>query len=148
MKPLRAFLQRHGKIALDTSVFIYQLEANPRYVDLTDATFAWIEQPNHAGIASTITMTELLVPAYRESDESRVDTLYGLLSRYEHIAWIPPDLEIADVAARIRATYRMTTPYAIHAATAIRAKATGLVTNDPIFSRVPGFETLVIERLL
>ena len=93
-------------------------------------------------------MTELLVPAYRESDESRVDALYVLLSRYENLDWIAPDLEIADLAARIRAVHRMRTPDALRAATAIQAKATGLVTNDPVFARVAGFETLVIESLL
>ena len=56
---LQAFLRRHRRIALDTSVFIYQLEANPRYVDLSDRIFIWIwlGQPNHTGITSTITMT-------------------------------------------------------------------------------------------
>jgi len=41
---LRTLLRRHQRITLDTSVFIYQLEANPRYVQLTDATFEWVEQ--------------------------------------------------------------------------------------------------------
>ena len=58
---LRGFLRRHVRIALDTSVFIYQLEANPRYIHLTDSIFAWVEQPHHAATTSTITMTELLV---------------------------------------------------------------------------------------
>jgi len=40
--PLRAFLRRHRRIALDTSVFIYQLEANARYLALTDHIFTWI----------------------------------------------------------------------------------------------------------
>jgi hypothetical protein len=34
---LRAFLRHHRRIALDTSVFIYQLDANPRYVCLAGA---------------------------------------------------------------------------------------------------------------
>lgn len=148
MTPLRAFLRRHRRIALDTSVFIYQLEANLRYVDLTDLIFSWLEQYGHAAVTSTITMTELLVPAYRESDESRVDALYALLSRYENLSWMAPDLEVADMAARVRAHHRMRTPDALHAATAIRAHATGLVTNDPIFTRVAAFETMVLESLL
>jgi hypothetical protein len=40
---LRSFLRRHRRIAVDTSVFIYQLEAHSRYVDLTDPVFAWLE---------------------------------------------------------------------------------------------------------
>jgi len=145
---LRAFLRRHRRIALDTSVFIYQLEANPRYVGLSDGVFAWLEQPGHTAVTSTITMTELLVQPYRDSQEQRVDEFYALLSTYPNLEWISPNLEIADLAARIRAAHRLRTPDALQAATAIHAKATALVTNDPVFERLDAFETLALDRLL
>jgi predicted nucleic acid-binding protein len=145
---LRAFLRRHRRIALDTSVFIYQLEANPRYVPLTDPIFAWLERPDHRAVTSTITMTELLVQPYRDSGEHQVDEFYALLATYSNLDWIPPGLEVADIAARIRATHRLRTPDALQAATAIRAQATGLVTNDPVFERVGAFQTLVLDYLL
>ena len=43
MTRLRAYLRRHRRIGLDTSLFIYQLEGNARYLVLTDPVFAWIE---------------------------------------------------------------------------------------------------------
>ncbi|OFW44686.1 MAG: hypothetical protein A3J28_16605 [Acidobacteria bacterium RIFCSPLOWO2_12_FULL_60_22] len=100
---LRTFLRRHRRIALDTSIFIYQLEANARYLALTDHIFSWLERPVNKAVTSTITMTELLVQPYRDSDEQRVDEFYGLLSTYPNLDWIAPNLEIADLAARIRA---------------------------------------------
>jgi uncharacterized protein len=145
---LGSFLRRHGRIALDTSIFIYQLEANPRYVVLTDRIFAWLEQRDHAAVTSTITMTELLVQPYRDSSEQRVDEFYGLLSTYPNLGWIAPGLEVADIAARIRAAHRLRTPDAVQAACAIQARATGFVTNDPVFERVKAFETLELDRLL
>jgi predicted nucleic acid-binding protein len=145
---LRAFLRRHRRIAIDTSIFIYELEPNPRYVDLADRVFAWIEQPGHSAVTSTITMTELLVRPYRESDEERVNLFYGLLTRYPNLEWIAPDLEVADMAARLRARHRLPTPDALEAATAARSQATGFVTNDPIFQRVEAFETLLFDALL
>jgi predicted nucleic acid-binding protein len=145
---LRAFLRHHGRIALDTSVFIYQLEANPQYLALTDRIFSWIEQPGSKAITSTITMTELLVQPYRDLDEQRVDEFYGLLYTYPNLDWIAPSLEIADFAARIRALYRLRTPDALKAATAASAKATGLITNDQVFQRVEEFETLVLHHVL
>lgn len=145
---LRAFLRRHHLIALDTSVFIYQLEANARYLPLTDHIFIWLERPDSKAVSSTITMTELLVQPYRDSDEQRVDEFYGLLSTYPNLAWIAPSLEIADVAARFRALHRLRTPDALQAATAETSGATGLITNDAVFERVKTFETLVLERLL
>lgn len=145
---LRTFLQRHTRIALDTSVFIYQLESNPRYAPLTDTIFQWLERPEHGAVTSTITMTELLVQPYRDSRQELVDEFYALLATYPNLDWIAPNLEIADIAARIRATHRLRTPDALQAATAIHARATGLVTNDPVFSRVETFETMVLDQLL
>lgn len=145
---LRGFLRRHQRIAFDTSVFIYQLEANARYIDLTDHVFTWLERPNHAAVTSTITMAELLVQPYRVADDQQVDEFYALLSTYPNLDWIAPSLPIADRAARIRAAHRLRMPDALQAATAIESQATGLVTNDSVFERVREFETLVLHRLL
>ena len=148
LRRLRAFLHRHSRIALDTSIFIYQLEANPRYTLLTDRVFAWLEQPDHTAVTSTITMTELLVQPYRVSNEHQVDEFYALLSTYPNLDWIAPDLAIADHAARLRAEHGLRTPDALQAATAFQSQATGLITNDSFFERVKDFETMVLERLL
>ena len=145
---LDTFLRRHRRIALDTSLFIYQLEGNPRYVSVTDQIFSWIERPAGIAVTSTITMTELLVQPYRLGDEDRVNLFYGLLSTYPHLEWIAPDLQIADLAARIRALNGLRTPDALHAATALQAGAAALITNDPVFERVLGLEILIIDRLL
>ena len=145
---LRAFLRRHRRIALDTSVFIYQLEANLRYIPFTDHIFCWLERPTSRAVTSTITMTELLVQPYRDFDEHRVNQFLGLLSTFPNLDWIAPSLEIADIAARIRALHRLRTPDALQAATAVQTLATGLVTNDSVFERVEGFETLALEQLL
>ena len=92
-------------------------------------------------------MTEILVHPYRRSGENRAHDYYSLLVSYPNLAWIPADLRIADLAARLRADHRMRTPDAIQAATASIFGATGLVTNDRIFARVPDFETLVFDDL-
>jgi predicted nucleic acid-binding protein len=145
---LHAFLRRHRRVALDTSIFIYQLEANPKYLRFTDHIFSWIERSGGSSVTSTITMTELLVQPYRESDEQRVEEFYGLLATYPNLEWIAPSLEIADLAAQVRALHRLRTPDALQAATAVHSRATGLISNDPIFERVEQFETLILERLL
>jgi predicted nucleic acid-binding protein len=145
---LRSFLRRHRRIALDTSVFIYQLEPNSKYLAYSDPIFSWLERPGSRAITSAITMTELLVLPYRERDEPRVNDFYGLLSTYPNLDWIAPNLEIAELAARLRALHRLQTPDALQAATAVHAQATGLITNDPVFSRIDSFETLVLDQLV
>jgi predicted nucleic acid-binding protein len=143
---LQRFLQQHGRIALDTSIFIYQLEANARYVPLTDFIFSWLEQSRHTAVTSTITMTELLVQPYRENNSDQIDEFYGLLSTYPNLEWIAPDLAVADTAARLRAVHKLRTPDAIQAATAMEGSATGLVTNDPILARLDDLEVVVLDQ--
>lgn len=118
------------------------------YMDLTDEIFSWLQRPQARAVTSTITMTELLVLPYREHNLKQVDEFYGLLSTCPNLNWIPPSLEIADLGARIRAEHGLKTPDALQAATAIHASASGLITNDPAFIRVPSIEALVLKQLL
>jgi predicted nucleic acid-binding protein len=133
---------------LDTSILIYQVEQNARYFPLSDAIFAWLERRGNSAITSTLAMTELLVPAYRDGDSRRLDVYHGLLPNLPNLEWIAPDLEIADLAARLRATHKLKTPDAIHAATAINAQASGFLTNDPVFQRIKELDTLVLDEVL
>jgi predicted nucleic acid-binding protein len=137
-----------SRIALDTSVFIYQLQANPKYLGLTDEIFAWLQRPKSQGVTSTLTMTELLVGPYRDRNQQKADEIYGLLSTFPNLAWIPPSLEIADAAARLRARHGLRTPDALVAATAIHTGATGLITNDVTFRRISELQILVLDDLL
>ena len=87
-------------------MFIYHLEASLKYVPLTDCVFSWLDLKTSSGVTSVITMTELLVKPYRESDEQSAARYYALLSTYPNLEWISPTLEIADLAAEIRALHR------------------------------------------
>ena len=145
---LRAFLRSHNRVALDTSIFIYQLEINAQYFPLSDVVFAWLGEGEHVAVTSTLTLTELLVPAYREGNERRIQTYYGLLGTYPNLTWVPPTLEVADLAARLRATYRLKTPDAIQAATAVHSEASAFITNDSIFKRLRELHCLVLDDLL
>jgi predicted nucleic acid-binding protein len=148
LEPFRRFLLRHRRIALDTNIFIYWLEESPRYLAITDLVFSRIEEPNCEAVTSIITMTELFVPAYREGNKLRVSAYHGILTTYVNLQWITVDLPIADLAAQLRAENKLQTPDAIQAATALLSGATGLVTNDPAFTRVEGIETAVLDRYL
>lgn len=145
---LRKALGRHHQVALDTSIFIYHLEANPKYVSLSDCVFSWLESRTSRVVTSVITLTELMVKPYRESDADTASKCYALLSSYPNLEWISPTLETASLAAKIRATHRLRTPDALQAATAIEARATAMLTNDPIFRRVSDFDALVLDDYL
>lgn len=145
---LGRFFERHGKIGLDTSVFIYQLEANPKYLELTDAVFAWLEGPKGSAVTSVITMLELLVQPYRTSDRDRVNHFYALLSTFPRLEWAEVNLEIADRAARLRAEHSLRTPDALQAASAIARGATGFISNEATFRRVSELDAVILDGLL
>ena len=69
-------------------------------------------------------------------------------STFPNLEWIAADLEIAMHAARIRADHGLKTPAALQAATAIHAKATAFITNDPIFRRVKDFVSIVLGEFV
>jgi len=145
---LPAFLLQHRRVALDTNIFIYELEENPRYLALTRLIFRWLEESHHAAVTSTLTMTEVLTGFYLRKEPQRGHQNYALLSIYPRLEWVAPDLKIADLAAKFRAQHRMRTPDAIQAATAVQSAVTGFVSNDRVFERVEAFETLVLDDLL
>lgn len=135
-------------IGVDTSIFIYQVEMLPKYLPLTDELFVWLGKSGNSGVTSAITMTELLVPGYREGDRSRIDNFYSLLTTCPSLAWHPVTVEVADLGAQFRATYKLKTPDALQAATAVDSGASGFVTNDPIFKRIDHIETAILDELL
>jgi predicted nucleic acid-binding protein len=147
LTPVRAFLRKHRKVALDTSVFIYYMEANPLYVEMASEIFSWLETPGNVAVTSSITMTELLVQPYRTGNEMLVHRYFGLLSTFPNLEWVAPDLDVAATAAKLRALHRLRTPDALQAATAICKGATGLITNDPAIARVTEISVGVLDDL-
>jgi predicted nucleic acid-binding protein len=163
LNKLGKFLGEHKRVAIDTNIFVYLVEASDRYGEFAKALFAWVKRPGNSAVASTIVVTELMVPLYKEAAPlvaGKLSSLHGvfgeeerpevlmMIARYPNLEWITADFAVADLAARYRARYGLKTPDALHAATAVHAGATGFVTNDVGFNRVIEFETLQFESLL
>jgi len=47
LKKLAAFLARHRLVALDTCVFIYAIEGDPRYQRAVAPILSWLTQPGN-----------------------------------------------------------------------------------------------------
>ena len=54
---------------------------------------------------------------------------------------------IAEIGARIRAAHGLSLPDGIQVATALAAGATGFISNDPDFKRVPDIEVLLLDEV-
>ena len=142
------FLRKHRRIGLDTSVFIFEVEENRKYIEMVHPVFRWLEKPASYAITSTVSMLELLVHPYRRSDLDTVNRFYALLTTYPNLHWVELTLPIADAAARLRAEFNLKTPDAIQAASAMSLQATGFISNDPAFKRLGALDVLVLDDLL
>ena len=143
---LERFLRKHRTVGLDSSILIYFIEADPGYGPLAHKIFEWMEAGRGQGICSALTLLEVLVQPYRRNDEERVGQFYGLLTTYPHLTWVPLSLEIADLGARLRATYRLKTPDSILIATALNSEASGFIGNDADLKRVTELDVLVLGK--
>ena len=139
-------LARHRLIAVDTCVFIYLMERNAKYFDVAGAVFDWIETPGSSAVTSTVVLTEILVQPYRNANLPQAQNFYSLLTTIPNLEWVEPSLHVADSAALLRARYRFQTPDALIAATAVFSGASALVTNDPMFRRIPELDVLILDE--
>jgi predicted nucleic acid-binding protein len=125
-----------SRIALDTVSFVYFLERHPTYYLPAIDLFERIEKGKIEAVASTLVLTELLVPAFRAEDSSRAEEVCSLLAHFPHLKLIEVDTNIAYEASRIRAETALRTPDALHLATALMQKVDWFVTNDKAFTRL------------
>lgn len=144
---LQAFLARHQRIALDTSPFIYHLQAHPTYCVAAAAIFQAIEHGQPSAVTSTVTMLELLVKPFKDQNIELVNSIFSLASRYPNLSWVEPSLAVAERGAQLRARYTLRTPDAIQAATAIVSHATGFITNDATLSRLDELDVLLLDTI-
>ena len=125
-----------SRIALDTVPFVYFLERHPTFFGAAKDLFERIEKGKIEAVASTLVLTELLVPAFREEDSSRAREVLRLLTHFPHLKLVEVTASIASEASRIRAETSLRTPDALHLATALMQKVDWFVTNDKAFIRL------------
>lgn len=143
-----SFLVRHRTVGLDTNLLIYFVQAHPRYGPWCRALFERIEHGRTAAVTSVVSLLEVLVEPYRREDLRLVQAFYALLPGYSGLRWFPVSLELADLAAQLRARYRLSTPDAIQLATALDAGATGFIGNDKGLRKVQELECLALDDVV
>jgi predicted nucleic acid-binding protein len=95
-----------------------------------------------------MTFLEVLVGPIRQAQDSLADSYRSVMSRSHGFIVHPLDLEIAEIAAAIRARQGLRTPDSVVAATAIQAKCGFLITNDSVFRRIADLKVLIVEDYL
>jgi predicted nucleic acid-binding protein len=126
-------LPEQALLLLDTAPVIYCLEGHPKLA----ARFAPIFDAHAEGrilfAATTITVCEVLTGPMKARDISMVRHCRAIFDTWQIVEL---DSEIAESAARLRASLGLRLPDAVQVSSALAIKAAALVTHDRDFSRV------------
>jgi predicted nucleic acid-binding protein len=123
-------IPKGSRVLLDTVALIYFLEEHERYGKQAEEIFSRIESSELQGVMANLVFAELLVPLYRSGDPQAAAGLSNRLINFRNLEVITLTTEISMEAARLRADHGLRTPDAIHGATAIITRASGILTND------------------
>lgn len=136
-----------SKVYVDTAVLIYTLKVNTDYFDLLKPLWIMFQAGQIELISSELIMMEVLVLPLRNNNES-------LISDYEQLLLnsatqlIPIDQFILRQAANLRASNRLKTPDAIHAATAMAVNCDLFITNDNGFRNLDNLPVVILAEVL
>jgi predicted nucleic acid-binding protein len=133
-----------GPVALDSVVFIYFIERQPRFLPLLQTLFTRINSGRLIAVTSAITLLETLVVPYRSGDVDLAKKYEAILTNGRGLTLVPIVLPVVRRAAEIRAATSIRTPDALQLAAASLTKCTTFLTND---RRIPSLASLPVLQL-
>lgn len=140
-------LSSYKRVALDTNIFIYVFEQHPEFGEKSKWLLDQIETGIYTAVASTISLTEILVKPIREGNLALEKQYKLLFAHFPNLAVVPIDNPVAERAAFLRGKYGMKTPDALVLASAILAKADLFVTNDLRLENVEEIHCMSLSQL-
>lgn len=124
-----------GPVGVDTALFIYLIEEEPRYLPVIEPLFRAANEGTRELVTSTLTLLEVLVVPYRAGNRALAERYEALLTRSRGIRLIEISVDQLRAAAQLRAATNVKTPDALQLVAALTAGCTTFVTND---RRIPG----------
>jgi predicted nucleic acid-binding protein len=137
-------LGEHRRVLIDTSVWIYHFEPHAEFGASATQIIESLEEGEFRGVASELTLLELMVRPLQLGRQDAADDYETLLSYFPNLELIPIGRQILLDAAGLRARHRLRTPDAIQLATGLQAGATLAITNDGKWRGLPMIETMVL----
>ncbi|MCC7484784.1 MAG: PIN domain-containing protein [Burkholderiales bacterium] len=140
MEPLDLTGLATGALVLvDSAPIVYCLEANPRFAPRFQPLFDRQAAGEIVFAVTTLTIAEVLTGPLVAGREELARRYRAVMESWQVIAL---DTDIAETAARFRASLRLKLPDAIQLASAINVNADALATHDRDFSRVMALRIL------
>jgi predicted nucleic acid-binding protein len=126
-------LPQQALLLIDSAPIIYFIESHSKFASRFEPLFAAQAVGRVRFAVTTITIAEILTGPFQAGDEALARRYRATLE-----TWQPVDLtvDIAEMAARLRAGYRLRLADAFQVASALSINAAALVTHDRDFSRV------------
>jgi predicted nucleic acid-binding protein len=135
-------------VLIDTSVWIYHFEQNPKLAAPAGRVIQSLEAGKFRGIASELTLLELTVRPLQLGRQDVADDYEVLLEYFPNLELQPISREVLLEAAALRARHRLRTPDAIQIVTAVRYGATLAVTNDEGWRDLSMIGTVILSDLI
>lgn len=143
----RLKLPDSGAVYLDSCCIIYAVESIEPYNQVLQLLWEVSASGRLQIVSSVLTLSEVLVRPIREGKSELEGLFRAFLVSSKEVRLVPIDVAIAERAAKIRGETGLSTPDAIHAATALLAEVSMFITNDLAFRRVPGLAVSLLGEL-
>jgi len=134
-------------VFLDTSPLIYYIEENKNYIKVLDKLFTANAQNMFQFSTSVLTLMEILVQPIRTNSSELVKEYENILCNSKTIDVYDFNIEIAKIAAKIRAQYSFKTPDSIQLATAISSNSDYFLTNDKQLKSFKEVEIIILDEI-
>ncbi len=131
-----------GPVGLDTAVFIYFIEEQPKFLPLIEPLFKQADAGRRELITSALTLLEVLVVPYRAGNRLLADRYEALLTQSRGIRMAELTREQLRAAAQLRGVAGVKTPDALQLVAALSAGCTTFLTNDRRLPAIPGLRVL------
>jgi len=131
-----------GRIGVDTAIFIYFMEENPRFLPLVEPLFEEVAAGRREVVTSALTLLEVLVVPYRAQNADLAERYQDLLTGSRGIAVVDLSRGQLRIAAQLRAATGVKTPDALQLAAALGAGCMTFVTNDRRIPLIRGMRVL------
>jgi predicted nucleic acid-binding protein len=135
-----------GTVYVDAMAVIYTVERYPDYWPLLEPLWLAAQAKSVEVISSELTIMEVLVKPLKTNDPKLVAAFEQALTGTD-MRLLPITQAVLRDAAQLRATTKLRTPDAIHAATSKQFGCSLFVTNDGGFRGVPGLPVVILDDL-
>jgi predicted nucleic acid-binding protein len=143
----RGALWAARRVFLDSAPVIYYVEDEPVRAALIDPIFRSIDEGRVDAVTTLVTVLECLTLPVRLGRDDLEQRFIALLVANPSVRLWPLDLELARLAAQLRAGYRLQLGDAIQLSAALHSGCDAFLTNDVRLRRVREVPVVVVDDL-